>query len=74
MKTLGIIFGILGITALLGWIVAQTLSSNNEDSAYNMHPSNFEKPNTENNVSITDSDEDKNELPDLNDLLDDEQS
>lgn len=67
MKTLSIIAGILGVTALLGWIVAQTLSSHKEDSAYNMHPSNFEKPKLENNIRFEEKEYKDDETLDLSD-------
>lgn len=70
MKTIGIIAGILGISAILGWIVVQTLSgSNNEESAYNMHPSNFEKPDLENTIKINSETEKDSDTLDLTDLL-----
>ena len=74
MKTLGIILGALGITALLGWIVLQTLSLDTEERSYNMHPSNFEKPNTEKTIDFQSKEEETDSLPDLNDLLDDKDS
>lgn len=67
MKTLGIIAGILGVTALLGWMVAQTLSSHKEDSAYNMHPSNFEKPKLENRIDFKEKDKKDDDILDLTD-------
>ena len=68
MKTFGIIAGILGVIALLGWIVGQTLSDHKEDSAYNMHPSNFEKPDLEKKIDWQEKDQDDKTL-DLTDKL-----
>ena len=44
MKVFSIIIIVLGVIALGGWIIVETLTDRtNEKSAYNMHPSNFEK-------------------------------
>lgn len=67
MKTLGIIAAVLGVTGLLGWIVVQTLSTNNEDSAYNMHPDNFEKPRQENTISFEEKSKADDDTLDLRD-------
>lgn len=74
MKTFAIIAGILGVTTLLGWIVVQTLSNGqNEDSAYNMHPSNFEKPELENKIEVK-SEQDDSDTLDLSDYFSDDKS
>lgn len=65
MKTLGIIGAVLGVIALLGWIVVQTLSSHKEDAPYNMHPSNFEKPKLENTISFQEENDDDEDTLDL---------
>ncbi len=62
MKTLGIVGLVLGVVALLAWIVGQTLSSHKEDAPYNMHPGNFEKPELENTISFEEKDDDEETL------------
>lgn len=70
MKTLGIIGIVLGVVALLGWIVAQTLSSHKEDASYNMHPSNFEKPPLENTIKFEEKSDKEEDTLDFTDGLD----
>jgi len=71
MKTIGIVLGILVTTAVLGWIVVQTLKTDRSDAAYNMHPSNFEKPDLEHTVELDAEDKSNREIADLNELLKD---
>ncbi len=65
MKTFGIAAAIVTVIGILGWIVVQTLKTDQTDSAYNMHPSNFEKPDLEHTIQFTDEDDPLNKIIDL---------
>ena len=53
---------------MLGWVVFQTLKTDPSDSAYNMHPSNFKKPDLEHRLEIKDPSQESDQILDLMDL------
>ena len=72
MKTFGIAAAIITVIGILGWIVVQTLKTDNSDSAYNMHPSNFEKPDLEHTIQFEEDKDIAGQIIDLPDSSDDE--
>lgn len=65
MKTFGIAAAIVTVIGILGWIVVQTLKTDNSDSAYNMHPSNFEKPDLEHTLQFEEDEDTSGRIIDL---------
>ncbi len=72
MKSIGIAAAILTVIGILGWIVLQTLKSDHSESAYNMHPSNFEKPDLEHTIEIKDDEDQAGQIIELKDLPNEE--
>ena len=72
MKTFGIVAAIVTVIGILGWIVVQTLKTDNSDSAYNMHPSNFEKPDLEHTLQFEEEDDPTGKIIDVSNIKEDE--
>ena len=71
MQTITIAAVIITTVSVLGYILFQVFKTDRSDSSYNMHPSNFEKPDLEHTINFEQGNDKIKDTPDLNDLLND---